>query len=83
MSSDQNPGSCCIWGIILPTYIEMVIGHEIRIPDNQSVSHGMSCQGFVAVARLGFETHVFFFSQAAKPSKFLSFFAWPPFCFDL
>ena len=32
--------------------METVISHEIRIPMNQPVFHGMSCQGFVSVAHL-------------------------------
>ena len=36
----------------LPSYLGIIINHEIRIPINQPGFHGMSFQGLVHVAHL-------------------------------
>ena len=43
LSSDQNPGYLLYEGDeILPSYIGIIIRHEIRIPINQPGFNGMS-----------------------------------------
>ena len=55
LSSDQLTPGCLLYrgDEILPSYMGIVISHEIRITMNQPGFHGMSLVGFVAVAHLG------------------------------
>ena len=56
LSSVQNPGWLLyIEDEILPSDIEIIMGHEIRIPINQPGFNGMSAKGFVAAAQLNVE----------------------------
>ena len=60
LSSDEIPGYFAVKGTILPSDMRILISHYKDPIMNQPVFHGMSCQGFVVVARL------IFFSTSEK-----------------